>query len=483
MLAALPKGPSMYTPRHDLDRARSRRDLVLGLMAREGYITRERARDAAAEPLRVASEEWRPPQVNSYVVGAVRALVDSVLGPDALDEGDVTVHTTIDARAQSAAERAVRDQAAEIDREVRASTGRRGDAVQGALVALDPRTGDIRALVGGRSSDPGGFNRALSARRQPGSAFKPFVYAAALHAGYTPASLVDDEPVEVREGSRVWAPSNYGDEYDGPITMRRALMVSSNAAAVRFSRAVGEPRVVQVARGNGIRSPLQPVPSIALGAMEVTPLELVDAYAPFANGGYRVRPRLVSRIDAGDGSALWSDPIAAPDSVLDPREVFQLTDMLRSVVDAGTGREVRDLGARGPIAGKTGTTNDGNDVWFIGYTPSIVAGVWFGYDQPHALGFGASGGRLAAPAWARFYVNGWPQGPRDPAWEPPPGLVSRVIDATNGELATQWCPITQREWFEAGTEPTQYCSEHDGPPDGGSLGGIIVSALRRIFRF
>lgn len=485
MLAALPKGPSWYTPRRDPARARARRDLVLSLMAREGYISASRARSTAAQPLEVAREEWRPSEPNSYVIGAVRALVDSVLGPDALDDGDVTIYTTIDARAQSAAERAVRDQAAVIDRlQRRAHGARSGAGIEGALVALDPRTGDLRALVGGRTNDPGGFDRALYARRQPGSAFKPFVYAAALHAGFTPASLVEDEPVEVQQGSRVWSPGNFGDEYDGPITMRRALMVSSNAAAVRFSRAVGEPQVVQVAHANGITSQLSAVPSIALGALEVTPLELVDAYAPFANGGVHVRPRLVRRIDDSDGSVLWSNPVTPPDSVLDPRDVFQLTDMLRSVVDAGTGRTVRDLGARGPIAGKTGTTNDGNDVWFVGYTPSIVAGVWFGYDTPRPIaGGGATGGRLAAPAWAHFYLNGWPQGARDAPWAPPPGLVAREIDASNGELATEWCPVTQLEWFRMGTEPTQYCEVHDGPPEGDDIGARIVNALRRIFKF
>jgi membrane carboxypeptidase/penicillin-binding protein len=145
---------------------------------------------------------------------------------------------------------------------------------------------------------------------------------------------------------------------------------------------------------------------------------------------------------------------------------------------------VRDLGARGPIAGKTGTTNDGNDVWFVGYTPSIVAGVWFGYDTPRPIaGGGATGGRLAAPAWARFYVNGWPQGARDAPWQPPPGLVAREIDAANGELATEWCPVTQLEWFRVGTEPTQYCEVHDGPPEGDDIGTRIVNALRRIFKF
>jgi penicillin-binding protein 1A len=481
MLAALPKGPSSYTPRHDSERARRRRDLVLSLMAEEGYITAARAHAAAARPLQIAKNEWSPPRTSSYVIGAVNALVDSVLGDDADDLGDVTVYTTIDARAQKAAERAVRRQAAAIDR----AAGTSGDAgVEGALVAIDPANGDIRALVGGRRNEPGGFNRALGARRQPGSAFKPFVYAAALDVGYTPATVVEDEPVSVQQGSSVWTPANYGNEYAGSLTMRRALTVSSNVAAVRFSRAVGEARVVDRAHANGIVSPLAPVPSIALGTMEVTPLELVTAYAPFANGGYRVHPRLVRRMEAGDGSVLWANDIVPRDSVLDPRDAFQVTSMLESVVDDGTGRAVRSLGARGPIAGKTGTTNDGTDTWFVGYTPSLVAGVWFGYDTPHSMGAGATGGRYAVPAWADFYVKGWPRGARDEEWLPPPGMVSRVIDAENGLLASEWCPLTQREWFRAGTEPTAYCPEHTGPPDSSdSIGDRIVRLLKGIFKF
>src|SRR5690348_1258875 len=476
LLAALPKGPSVYTPRHDVERARARRDLVLSLMVREGYVSAARAAAAAREPIEVAENEWRPEDTGSWVVGAVRAVLDSVLGRDAEATGDVTIYTTIDARAQRAAERAVRNQAASIADEV----GDDGsDQVEGALVALDPRTGDIRALVGGRRYQNGAFDRALAAHRQPGSAFKPFVYAAALGAGYTPATLVDDAPVEVEQDGRDWTPANFGDEYEGRITMRRAIEHSSNAAAVRFGHAVGEAHIVSLARANGITSRLAPIPSIALGALEVTPLELVTAYAPFANGGNRVTPRLVRRIERADGKVVWSNDAAPPVPALDPRDAFQLTSMLESVVNDGTGREVRSRGARGPIAGKTGTTNNGADVWFIGYTPSLVAGVWFGYDTPRSLGDGATGGRLAAPAWAQFYEHGWPQGARDAPWRPPAGLVSRVIDADNGDLATAWCPHTQLEWFRLGTEPTMYCPEHGGP----SLGARILGAIKEIFHY
>jgi penicillin-binding protein 1A len=485
MLAALPKGPSAYTPRRHPERARTRRNLVLSLMQREGYLTPERARAAARQPLRIASREWRPAGGHSYALDAIRTVVDSVLGEGTLDEMDVKVYSTIDLAAQRAAERAVANRAAVIQRATRNWYGSVKDEVQGAMVALDPRTGDLRAVVGGRRYERGTFNRAVAARRQPGSAFKPFVYAAALAAGFTPASLVDDTPVEIEQNGRVWTPANYGDDYGGRITFRRALMRSANAAAVRVSRAIGEERVVAVAKQSGITSPLEPLPSIALGALEVTPLELVTAYAPFANGGARVRPRLVTRIESLDGTLLWSQPVATPAQVLDPRDAFQLTSMLESVVDRGTGRVIRDMGARGLIAGKTGTTNNGADVWFVGYTPTLVAGFWFGYDTPRSLAGNAAGGSMAAPAWADFYMRGWREDAPSGAWDPPGGMVMRLIDPETGHLAGEWCPIVQREWFKPGTEPTDYCDEHLEPDWDwiDNFGNRISSTIKRIFRF
>ena len=461
-LAGLAKGPSLYAPRRHPARARARRDLVLSLMAREGYITRERAARAQGERLHLAKAEWRPPQNRSYALDPVRATVDSALGEDAATAGDLVVYSTLDAEAQQAAERAIQLQAAAIQRQ--SPRARWGEAeLEGAAVALDPRTGEIRALVGGRRSVRRGFNRALEARRQPGSAFKPFVYAAALAAGYTPATILDDSPVEIENAGRIWRPENFGGEYGGPITLRRALMRSANAATVRLSQAVGEGRVAALAHQAGIQSRMDAVPALALGALEVTPLELVAAYAPFANGGVRVQPYLVSRIEAADGTVLWKARPPAPERVLGRVESFQITSMLQSVVDGGTGRMVRNMGVRGLVAGKTGTTNNGADVWFIGYTPTLVAGIWFGYDSPRRIAANASGGRLAAPAWATFYLNGWHERTPSAAWTPPVELVERRIDASNGKLSNEWCPIVQREWFRAGTEPTQVCAEHEAP--------------------
>ena len=489
MLAALPKGPSVYTPRRSPRRALARRNLVLGLMADQGYISRAAAAHDQALPLRIARNEWHPDDSGeSYAIDAVRDVVDSVLTSGSLDVNDLTVYTTLDARAQTAATKAVQRQTAIIQAE---SNGR-GQHVEGAMVAMDPRTGDVRALVGGRRYERGGFDRALDAHRQPGSAFKPFVYVTALSAGYTPASEVDDDPIDVHIGRTVWSPKNYGNEYEGHITFRRALMRSNNTATVRVSQMVGIPAVLATAHRLGVQSELPNVPSAALGALEVTPFELVTSYAPFANGGWRVTPRLVRRIATADGTILWSDDNQRV-RVLDPRDAYQITSMLQSVVNYGTGNVVRDLGVQGPVAGKTGTTNDGTDVWFMGFTPTVVAGFWFGYDKPRPVSYNASGGRLAAPAWADFYLNGWDETEPANAWQPPAGMVPVTIDARTGYLANEWCPITQRDYYKPGTVPTDPCPVHSAPPPepdtidtmppnpidaiGRGLGGL----LRRVF--
>src|SRR5688572_11268485 len=494
MLAALPKAPSAYTPRRHPQRALARRNLVLSLMVKEGYVSANRLPGLQAERLRIARDEFRPKDANdSYALDAVRALVDSIIQGGTSDIVDLTVRTTLDRDAQIAADRAVRRRASAIQSEA----GRRA-LIQGAMVAIDPRSGDIRALSGGRQYERGTFNRALLAHRQPGSAFKPFVYAAAMASGYTPSSEVDDDPIDVIQGRNIWSPANYNDDYSGRITFRRALIKSANAATVRVSQAVGISRIIDVARRNGIVSEMPNVPSMALGTLDVTPLELVTAYAPFANGGFRVKPRLVRSISTADETPIWQDEDIREGNhiaVMDPRDAYQVTSMLQSVVDYGTGKVVRDYGAKGLIAGKTGTTNSGTDVWFVGYTPTVVAGFWFGFDNPAAISGDASGGRLAAPAWAEWYINGWKERAPATAWNPPPGMTMQIIDPTTGYLATEWCPATRNEYYKPGSPSPLPCDVH-GPDYGdeenpdwqnqrdwsNDFGKRIGRALGKIFR-
>ena len=458
MLAGLPKAPSAYSPRHDKVKARARRDVVLSVLDREHVANRGAIVAAHAYDVNVVAEEWNPARNNdSWALEMARNAIDSLRAshglPASISNANLVVHTTFDRRAQKAAERAVAHGAVQVDNE-RAG----GASTQGAMVALDPQTGAILALVGGRQVERRGFNRALFARRQPGSAFKPFVYAAAIQKGYTTATMVDDEPVSIEIGKDTWEPTNFDDEYGGRITLRQALTRSANAATVRVSTDIGIPRIATLATQMGIRSPLPLVPALALGAGEVTPLELTTAYTAFGNGGNRVTPHLMLSVDDAFGRVQWRAKSAVNARVLDSSDAFLVTSMLRSVVDEGTGRAVRSAGIRGPVAGKTGTTNDGADVWFVGFTPTIVAAVWFGADTPQPLGGAATGGRLAAPAWSEFLQNGWHSPSRDTAWAAPPSLLVRQIDVASGELADSWCGESRKDWFKPGTEPRQQCS-------------------------
>lgn len=479
MLAGLPKAPSSYSPRNDRTRALARRSVVLDVLEREHVASAASVAAARRAPLKIARAEWTSSRnADSWAVEAVRVTLDSLRDagviPHALNDGQLRVWSTIDRRAQLAAERTVAAGAAAIDDERRWNGNDIDGAsrTQGALVAIDPFTGAVRAIVGGRRMERRGFNRALRARRQPGSTFKPFVYAAALQQGFTAASMVEDEPVEIGAGRNVWRPANYGDEYAGRITVRDALARSANAATVRISREVGVPRIVELAHAQGIVSDLPNVPALALGAGAVTPIELTTAYAPFANGGRRITPYLVEKVEDPFGRVLWQRSAGPSSQVLDAPDAFLVTSLLQGVVDHGTGYAVRSAGIQGPVAGKTGTTNDGTDVWFVGYTPSLVASIWFGADAPTPLGYNASGGRLAAPQWARFLRDGWHSPEEDAPWTPPPGIESRQIDIGTGKLASDWCGPSRREYFKLGTAPRGSCEDDQwfamrdaNPPD------------------
>jgi 1A family penicillin-binding protein len=464
MLAGLPKAPSTYSPRNSRRRALARRAVVLDILEREGVASAAAIRAARRAGLSLARAEWHAPRsADSWAVESARETLDSLrtagIIPRALNDAQLRVWSTIDRRAQVAAERAVANGAAMIDDE-RAWSGvspRGANRTQGALVAIDPATGAVRAIVGGRRMERRGFNRALRAQRQPGSTFKPFVYAAALQQGFTTATVLEDEPVEVGSGRDIWRPANYGDEYAGRVTLRQALTRSANAATVRLSRTVGVPRIAALARAQGIESSLPLVPALALGAGAVTPIELTTAYAPFANGGHRVRPFVVERVEDPFGRLLWQRPVPTATTVLPAADAFLVTSLLQSVVDEGTGRAVRDAGIQGPVAGKTGTTNDGTDVWFVGYTPTLVAGLWFGTDTPQPLGGNASGGRLAAPIWGRFLRDGWHSPTDDVPWQAPPNIETRQIDEASGMLADEWCGPARREYFKKGSAPTERC--------------------------
>lgn len=355
--------------------------------------------------------------------------------------------------------------------------------VQGALIAIDPRSGAVKAMIGGYDFRKSQFNRALQARRNPGSAFKPIIYGAAIDRGITTATIFDDSPVEYDSGrDTTWKPKNYDNIYRGPVTMREALTNSINVVSVKILEATGAGYAVEFARKLGITSPLEPSLALALGASSVTPLELTTAYATYANGGYRVTPFFILRVTDPFGTILEDTPLPqvpaprfdndstavtlpretqpskpdygrlTPVPAISPEVAFIVTDLMKSVVTSGTGRRALAVGR--PVAGKTGTTNDMKDAWFIGFTPRLVTGVWVGFDQERSLGASGSGGQAAAPIWTDFMQKGVMGMPVED-FTPPPGVTAAIIDTQTGELSREGAENSSREWFISGTEPAR----------------------------
>lgn len=473
LLIALVRSPEGYNPRKHPLRAIERRNVVLSVLQREGVLTEAEAKRAMSEPLRLAppiEAAGRAP----YVVAAVRRELRDRFGPDADIQG-LRVYTGLDPDLQRAAQQAL---VAQIERIESGAYGRyrhpspgNGDApqdsaaspyLQGMIVALDPHDGRIRALVGGRDFALSQFDRALQARRQPGSAFKPIVYAAALQQRIPATTRIDAAPVSIdNAGSPVWQPADHLAGSTSALTLRDALALSSNNATVRLGQWIGVDRVIEMARALGLTTEIPPYPSIFIGSAEVVPAELVAAYAAFANGGYRVKPRLITRVEDAHGNVLWQAPFERR-RALDEDVAFLTLSLLEDVIERGTGTAVRSSGFWLPAAGKTGTTNESKDAWFIGMTPDLVAGVWIGFDRPQRIVSNGSGGSLAAPAWAELMKAAYRDRPAPAAWVPPPGLTSVPIDPATGSRATHDCPAedVRIEYFLRGTEPREYCPLH-----------------------
>lgn len=441
-LAGIIRGPGVYSPFHDLEAARARRDWVLGRMRANGYISDAALAASVAEPLvPVRGSSAAERRDNAYYVAEVVRQLVPRYGGDVLYRNGLSIYTAMDPVLQSLAQDAARSA-----------------SHQAALVALDPRTGEVLALSGGRDFSASQFNRATQASRQPGSSFKPFVYAAALKMGLTPATVLTDKPKSYPSRDRDWSPANYDGIYYGTATMRQALTHSLNAATLDLTERVGLPRVQEFARAAGITSPLRNDLGLGLGASEVGLLELVSAYEPFAAEGKRAEPRLVTAVLDADGGVLEAPPPAAT-VVLDPAAAYLMTSLMESVVKEGTARSLKALGFDWPAAGKTGTTNDGRDAWFVGYTTSLLAGVWTGSDDNRALKL--TGAKDALPLWAKFMKEAVADRPADD-FVRPDGLVQVRICVESGMLAVTGCPRKLDELFIAGTEPLRDCVLHRG---------------------
>ena len=530
MLAAIPNRPARYNPLKNPENARQRRNLVLELMARQGYLEEEEAERWKAWPL-PESRAQLGEGIAPYFQEWVRQMLDDRFG-DKLYSGGLIVYTTLDMEMQEAAHVSMEEGWADIEarpgyehplyEEYADQTdpfeGTNTPYLQGMFVALDPHTGAVRAMIGGRDFRHSKFNRATQALRQPGSAFKPFVYTSALTSGIPASHILVDGPVILPQTSgEEWKPENFTDEFLGPITIREGLRRSINMIAIKLGLEVGLETVAQTAQRMGIRTEVERFPSTAIGAVEVIPLQMAEAYATLATLGIRTRPRSILRVLSPDGEVLW-EPQPERTQVLDSLNTRIMVSMLEDVVNQGTAytavRIRGELPAEIPAAGKTGTTNEGTNVWFMGLTPNLMAGVWFGMDQPQTIWERATGGGDAAPVWGRFMrrvyygdvsraqadsvlrARGYGAGtagaeegadslqaatdslgpaeepeeirgyllPIPDAWPIPEGLITREVDAKTGLLASPWCPQERAytELYIPGTEPTELC-DMSGP--------------------
>jgi penicillin-binding protein 1A len=459
-LAALPKGPAVYDPVKYPDRAKNRRNAILELMVAQNLIARGEGDAAKAQPLQTVPNGGASAP-SPYFIDVVRVQAERAGIP--LSQGGFRIFTTLDPALQRAAVAALAEGAAAVEerpgyRHLSYKGHPRGntDYLQGAVVAIDPTSGDVKALVGGRDYQESPFNRAVNGMRQPGSSFKPFVYARAILDSIPANAIVPDTAIDVRYDRQSYRPKNSDDEFLGAITLREAITRSRNPVAVQLWMKLGADSVIALARRFGITSPIAPYPASAIGASEVQPLDFVAAFTVFANLGTPMEPRFVHRIEDHLGRTVWAPEVQALEPALDPSVAFIVRDMMRDVVDRGTATAVRRyLPAEVPVAGKTGTTDDNADVWFVGMTPEIVAGVWLGMDKRKPIAeHGVAGGSLAAPVFGEMLARGGYAHPTG-TWDPPATLVRAELDRQTGKLAENSTPPERRytEYFLPGTEP------------------------------
>ena len=468
MLAGLISSPGRYSPFRSPERAKARRALVLKLMLDGKKIDRAAYEAALAAPLTRASRPVTGIEAPHFVDFVLTQVKESRTD---LSGAGLSIYTTLDPEMQEAAQAAVATGLEELEKRFKRLRTKEGDEkLQAALIALDPHTGSIRALVGGRDYQTSQFNRVVQAKRQPGSLFKPFVYLAAferrdLVPPITPVTVLQDSPIALvfgKDEEETWSPRNYDGEFLGPVTVRKALEQSRNVPTVRLAvweTGAGKtllPDVIEAARRAGITSRLRAYPSLALGSFECTPMEIAAAYSVFANGGILVRPNALLGLVGPEGRRI--DRTDAPlKRAADPAAVAVLDSILQGVVNRGTGASARGRGAQGVFAGKTGTTNDGRDAWFIGFSPRLLVAVWVGFDDNRGLNL--SGSTAAVPIYAEF-ARRLPTHFFEEPFPEVPGTVTASVDPTTGMLVTEECPTSVNELFVAGTEPTERCTVH-----------------------
>lgn len=462
LLAGMIKGPNTYAPVRDTKRAKHRRDLVLLRMKQENRLSEKQYQTAVNAPIKVTTLQHGvtdAPYFMDYILSQIDDASDS-------QQTGLRLFTTLDLEMQRIAEEAITSGLSRLESKYR-FLRKTADHLQAALVAIDPKTGAILAMVGGRNYRTSQFNHAVQAKRQAGSLFKPFVYLTAFERtsighgpAITPASLVDDSPLSFSEGVSSWAPQNYDRQFHGQVSVRTALEQSLNVPAVRIAQSVGIPEVIRTLRAVGIHGPLDKHLSLALGSSEVSLLEITSAFGALAQGGHYVSPSgittLTEHIDDQGERKIRQDNRETIE-VCSAQSAYLLTSILQGVVQHGTAAASQRMGLTTLIAGKTGTTDDHRDAWFVGYTPDLVVGVWVGFDGGNTLKL--TGGQAALPIWVDFFKKAVP--PLSVHFPIPPGIVTRTIDPQTAQVATEACPDSFEESFIEGTEPTTFCEVHN----------------------
>jgi penicillin-binding protein 1B len=463
-LAGMIQRPSVYDPFRNPQRTVERRNVILGLMRQNGHITDEELQQARASELAVARGANQSVDA-PYFVDLVNETLQSMFQDIDFQSSSYRVYTTLDMDLQKAALDAVRTAMPGIDELIKKQRRFRNQQIpdpQVALVAIDPRTGQVKALIGGRNYGMSQLNRVL-AKRQPGSIFKPFVFAAALETAVsggrrivTAGSTILDEPTTFWYDGRPYEPNNYRQQYYGKVTVRQALARSVNVPTVKLAELVGYDSVVDVARRSGLNYAINPTPSVALGAYEVTPLEIAGAYTVFANGGLALKPNFIAMVRDQNGRPIHVDN-TGPQRALDARVAYLVTNLMEEVMRTGTGAGARSRGFTAPAAGKTGTSHDG---WFAGYTSELICVVWVGFDDNRELNL--EGAHSAMPIWTEFMKRAHEYRPyRNPLpFQAPDGIVTILIDPASGMPATPYCPATRSEVYIAGTQPVGSCPLH-----------------------
>ncbi len=460
LIVGLIKGPNTYSPLKNPEQAMARRNVVLQRLRAEGLLTEETLASLVKRPVKVALA-YDVLTDAPYFVDYLLREVEGGVGGDT-PEG-TRIYSTLDPRVQQIATQVLQQGLAKLEK-AHPSLAEAESPLQGAAVVLNVKNGHVLGMVGGRNYRASQFNRAVQAHRSAGSLFKPFVYLAGFEAardqgtaGLTPATLVADEPVTLESGTGPWSPQNFDKQYRGSVTVRAALEQSLNVPAVRVAHQTGLTALLKTLRGFGIATPLAENLSTALGSSAVSLLDITAAYAGLANGGVVLRPVALSHSTRDSGETLWAPPLDRRQAAT-PQAAFLVTSLLKGVVNHGTGVKAKSFGVRGPVAGKTGTTDGYRDAWFVGYTSDIAIGVWVGFDDERPLQL--TGAQAALPIWSELAVR---LIPRDqPDFEVPLGVVQRKIDPKTGQLATSQCPEQIQEFFITGTEPTIYCEIHGG---------------------